>query len=397
MLSKRVEVNHRERQIMNMKKKIAVIGLSYPFRGGISHYSTLLVRELRKKHDVKFITLYRQYPSILFPGKTQYDYSKKQINEQNDSLIDSINPLTWIKTAIFLFKENVDIVIIQWWHPFFAFSFGTIANLISLISNTKICFLCHNVIPHESTFIDRILIKYAFLKTNYFIVHSEEDKKNLFSFKPNAVLKRNIHPTYSEFSNFSCYEKKQARELLTLNHDKKVVLFFGLIRPYKGLKYLIYAMKEVVKHIDCILLVVGEFYEPKDDYLSIIDQLGLNKHIIIIDKYVKNEDVPLYFGASDVVVLPYISATQSGIVQIAYGLNRPVITTNVGGLPEVVQDGKTGFIVEPESPESLSQAIIKFYKGDYEKYFCREIKKSNNAFSWENEINSIEFFMLKKE
>lgn len=378
-----------------MKKKIAVIGLSYPFRGGISHYSTLLVRELRKKYDVKFITLYRQYPSILFPGKTQYDYSKKQINEQNTPLIDSINPSTWIKTAIFLFKENVDIVIIQWWHPFFAFSFGTIANLLSLISNIKICFLCHNVIPHENTFIDRILIKYAFFKTNYFIVHSEEDKKNLLSFKPKAIVKRNVHPTYSEFSNFSIYKKKNARELLGLNHVKNVVLFFGLIRQYKGLKHLIYAMEEVVKHIDCILLIVGEFYEPKDDYLSIIDQLGLNKHIIIIDKYVKNEDVPLYFGASDVVVLPYISATQSGIVQIAYGLNKPVITTNVGGLPEAVQDGKTGFLVKPESPKSLSQAIVRFYQENYEEIMSKAINKHTNNFNWDKEIRSIASFLKK--
>ena len=154
-------------------------------------------------------------------------------------------------------------------------------------------------------------------------------------------------------------------------------------------------MEEVVKHIDCILLIVGEFYEPKDDYLSIIDQLGLNKHIIIIDKYVKNEDVPLYFGASDVVVLPYISATQSGIVQIAYGLNKPVITTNVGGLPEAVQDGKTGFLVKPESPKSLSQAIVRFYQENYEEIMSKAINKHTNNFNWDKEIRSIASFLKK--
>ena len=396
MLSKRVEVNHRERQIMNMKKKIAVIGLTYPFRGGISHYSTLLVRELRKKYDVKFITLYRQYPSILFPGKTQYDYSKKQINEQNDSLIDSINPLTWIKTAIFLFKENVDIVIIQWWHPFFAFSFGTIANLLSLISNTKICFLCHNVIPHESTLVDRILSNYAFLNSNYFIVHSEEDKRNLLSLKPAAVIKRNFHPTYSVFSDFARYDKRQAREKLNIGQNKNVILYFGLVRPYKGLKYLISAMKEVVRYVDCILLIVGEFYEPKENYLSLIKQLELNERIVIIDNYVKNEDVPLYFCGSDVVVLPYVTATQSGIVQIAFGLNKPVITTKVGGLPEAVEDGKTGLLVKPESPQSIAEAIVKYYREGCENKFSEEIRRHTNAFSWDHEISNIESFLAEK-
>lgn len=377
-----------------MKKyNITVLGVSYPFRGGISHYSTLLVKELRKKYDVNFITLYRQYPEIFFPGKTQYDYSKNKITEQNDAIVDSINPLTWIKTALILKKEKVDLVVVQWWHPFFAISFGTIVNILSIISKTKMSFLCHNVIPHESTLFDRILSKYAFFRCKYFIVHSEEDQRNLLSFKPNAVIKKNVHPTYSEFGQFAHYDKEQAKDRLNIKQDKKVILFFGLVRAYKGLKYLVKAMKEVIKHIDCILLVVGEFYEPEEGYLLLIKQLELNEHIFIINEYVKNEDVPLYFCCSDVVVLPYVSATQSGIVQIAYGLNKPVITTNVGGLPEAVEHGKTGFIVEPKSPEGLSQAILKYYHEGYEIQFREGIRKRTDTFQWDAEISSIESFL----
>jgi len=380
------------------KKKIVVLGLSHPFRGGISHYSTLLVRELRKKknYEVKFISLIRQYPEILFPGKTQYDYSSDTIIEQNDRLVDSMNPVTWINTVLNVRKEKVDLVVIQWWHPFLAFSFGTIANLLSVISNIKVCFLCHNVIPHEHTLVDRFLLKYTFLYTKYFIVHSEEDKKKLLSLKADVLVKKNVHPTYSEFKKNRLYEKHSARCQLNLGTQKNIILFFGYVRPYKGLKYLIKAMSQLINKIDCILLIVGEFYEPKEDYTTLISELGLNKYIIIVDKYVKNEDVPIYFFSSDVVVLPYISASQSGIAQIAFGLNIPVITTNVGGLPEVVEDGKTGFIVKSKSHNELSKAIFKYYKYEYEKKMKDEIKRRKDIFSWTREIDNIDFFLNRE-
>ena len=378
---------------MRNPTKIAVVGLSYPFRGGISHYSTLLVRELRKTYQVKFVTLKRQYPAWLFPGKTQYDHSAEKLIEENAPLIDSINPITWIKTAFLLNREKVDLVIIQWWNPFFGFAFGTITSLLSLISKTPTCFVCHNVAPHESTLFDRILSKYAFFSARYFIVHSEEDRTNLLAMKPNAIVKKNGHPTYAVFGEFTNYDKNQARRKLNIAQHNHVLLFFGFIRPYKGLSYLIQAMKTVIKHVDCLLLIVGEFYEPKRKYISLIVDLHLDKHIIVIDKYVSNEDVSLYFCSSDVVVLPYVQATQSGIIQIAFGLNRPIITTNVGGLPEVVEDGKTGFVVAAKSPEHLAAAIIKYYQGNYEPQFCTEIMKISSSFGWNTELQNIEFFL----
>jgi glycosyltransferase involved in cell wall biosynthesis len=375
---------------------IAVLGLSYPFRGGIAHHSTLLVRELRKKHVVKFITLKRQYPKLLFPGKTQYDDSEHGLTEQNEALIDSVNPASWFRVAFGLKRAKIDLLVVQWWNPFFGLAFGTIANIVASLSDSKVCFLCHNVLPHESTLLDRILSRYAFLRSKYFIVHSDEDRRHLLSMKPEAVVRKTVHPTLSIFGEFAAYEKSQARAELRIPPEKRTLLFFGLVRAYKGLKYLIQAMGRVVHSLDCMLLVVGEFYEQKDEYLSLVSTLGLEKHIVIRDEYVKNEAVSLYFAAADVVVLPYVTATQSGIVQIAFGMNKPVITTNVGGLPEAVEHGKTGFVVDPESPEKLADAILNFYRGNYEAEFSQRIKENSHAFSWDEEVCSIESFLAEQ-
>jgi glycosyltransferase involved in cell wall biosynthesis len=374
-------------------EKIAVLGLSHPFRGGISHYSTLLVRELRKKYTVIFITLSRQYPAFFFPGKTQYDSSTATFAEENHAILDSLNPLTWIKTISLLKRENVDLLVVQWWNPFFSPAFGTIANLLSLVSNTRVCFLCHNVLPHESSIFDRVLAKYAFLRARHFLVHSDSDREALLSLRPGTLVRKNCHPSYGIFGDFVRYDKQQAQSKLRIPPHKKVILFFGMIRPYKGLKYLLYAMQGVVRHMDCVLMIVGEFYEPKDAYDSLIQKLGLESHVVVIDQYVKNEEVPLYFAAADVVVLPYVQASGSGIVQIAFGLNRPVIATNVGGLPEAIEDGKTGFVVDPESPDQLATAILKFYEGNYEAKFAERIRKNSDAFSWDAEVGNIESFL----
>jgi glycosyltransferase involved in cell wall biosynthesis len=377
------------------KSKIAVLGLTYPFRGGIAHHSTLLVRNLRKRYSVKFITLSRQYPTLLFPGKTQYDDSAHSLSEENQPLIDSVNPLSWIKAAFAIKRARVDLVVVQWWNPFFGLAFGTVANLLKIITKTKVCFLCHNVMPHEGTLLDRVLSRYAFRGAKYFIVHSDEDRSNLLSLKPRAVVRKNVHPTFSIFGEFASYEKTQARSELGIRSDQRILLFFGLIRAYKGLKCLIQAMAEVVKSVDCVLWVVGEFYDSKEEYLALIKELGLEAHIVVRDEYVKNEAVPLYFSSADVVVLPYVSATQSGIVQIAFGLNKPVITTNVGGLPEAVEDGRTGFVVDPESPDKLAEAILRFYQGNYEAKFTEQIKEKASVFSWDAEVNSIESFLAE--
>jgi glycosyltransferase involved in cell wall biosynthesis len=370
-------------------KSIAVLGLSHPFRGGIAHYSTLLVRELRRHHPVRFLTLSRQYPAFLFPGKSQYDDSAATITEENEPIIDSINPLTWLRTAFTLWRGGYDLVVVQWWNPFFGLAFGTITNLLALVSRARICFLCHNVLPHEGSLLDRWLTGYAFWRATHFVVHSEQDKANLLAFAPRAPVTKTRHPTYSVFGAQDLGDKAAARGQLGLRPDRPTLLFFGLIRPYKGLEYLLRAMPLVAREVDCLLLVVGEFYEPKERYTRLIEDLHLGERVKLVDRYVKNEEVSLYFRCADVVVLPYVDATQSGVVQIAFALEVPVITTDVGGLPESVEDGCTGYVVASRSAEQLAEAIVRFYRDAREPLFRKEIAKRKGEFDWRQETEAI--------
>jgi glycosyltransferase involved in cell wall biosynthesis len=370
-------------------KQIAVLGLSHPFRGGIAHYSTLLVRELRRHHPVRFLTLSRQYPRFLFPGQSQYDDSAATITEENEPVIDSINPLTWLRTAFILWRGGYDLVIVQWWNPFFGLAFGTIINLLSLVSRARICVLCHNVLPHEGSLLDRWLTGYAFRRASHFIVHSERDKANLLALAPRAPVTKTRHPTYAVFGAHDLCDKAAARHRLGLRVDRPTLLFFGLVRPYKGLEYLLRAMPPVLREVDCVLLVVGEFYEPKERYTHLIDDLNLGDRVELVDRYVKNEEVSLYFRSADVVVLPYVDATQSGVVQIAFGLAVPVITTDVGGLAEIVEDGRTGFVVASRSAEQLAAAVVRFYRETREAPFRREITRRRGQFDWRQETAAL--------
>jgi glycosyltransferase involved in cell wall biosynthesis len=370
-------------------KQIAVLGLSHPFRGGIAHYSTLLVRELRRHYPVRFLTLSRQYPTFLFPGQSQYDDSAATITEENEPVIDSVNPLTWLRAAFTLWRGGYDLVIVQWWNPFFGLAFGTIINLLSLVSRARICFLCHNVLPHEGSRLDRWLTGYAFWRASHFIVHSERDKANLLTLAPGAPVTKTKHPTYAVFGGHDPCDKATARHRLGLRVDRATLLFFGLVRPYKGLEYLLRAMPLVVREVDCVLLVVGEFYEPKERYTQLIDDLHLGDRVELIDRYVKNEEVSLYFRSADVVVLPYVDATQSGVVQIAFGLAVPVITTDVGGLAEIVEDGRTGFVVASRSAEQLAAAVVRFYREAREASFRREIARRRGEFDWHQETAAL--------
>lgn len=373
--------------------RLAIVGVSFPFRGGIAHYSTLLVRNLRQRHDVDFITFSRQYPNLLFPGKTQCDESANPIVEANEALIDSVNPLSWLRTARALARRKPELIVFNWWHPFFGLCYGAIVQLLPRALRARVCFLCHNVLPHERTRLGRLLSAFAFRHVRYFIVHSEEDKQTLLKLKPDARALRNCHPVFAQFSDTAPLDKVAARARLKLPPDRNVVLFLGLIRPYKGLNHLLAAMPHVLREIDCGLLVAGEFYDDKTKYTSLVEQLDLGLRVRIEDKYIQNEDVHLYFEAADVVVLPYVEASQSGIVPIAYAFNTPVISTRVGGLPEAVLDGKTGFLVDAGNSAQLAEAIVRYYKGGYEPLFRASIAQHIGQFGCDEEIRHIELFM----
>jgi glycosyltransferase involved in cell wall biosynthesis len=373
--------------------KIIIVGTSYPLRGGIAHYNALLYQELSKKHQVDVITFKRQYPSILFPGKTQNETDGEMLRVPSESLVDSINPLNWIAVGKEIKRRKPDLIIMKYWLPFFGPCFGTIARFATKGTNTKVLYICDNVVPHEKRPGDTAFTKYAFGVGDYFIVQSDSVERDLNTFRPGSRYKKVAHPVYNIFGE--PVEKAQARRQLGIT-DERVLLFFGYVRAYKGLNVMLEAMAKLSKEMKAKLLVVGEFYDDKEKYMKLIAEYGVQDSVFVNSDYVANDKVGLYFSAADVVMLPYISATQSGIAQIAYNFNKAVIATNVGGLAEVVKNMITGFVVPPNDAEALKNAIVRFFNEDREKEFAANVEVEKKKYSWESMTNAIEEFMSQE-
>jgi glycosyltransferase involved in cell wall biosynthesis len=367
--------------------RIALVGTAYPFRGGISHYNALLYSELKKSHEVDVITFKRQYPQLLFPGKTQQETEGEILRVPSEQLIDSVNPLNWISVGKNLRKRGVDLLIFKYWLPFFGPSFGTIAKFAKRGTRTKVLFICDNVIPHEHRPGDAAFTRFAFNQADFFIVQSETVERDLVTFKPGARYRKVPHPVYNLFGE--PVDRLQARNTLGIQR-KHLLLFFGYVRPYKGLNVLLQAMAQLTTKLDVELLVVGEFYEGEGAYRNQIRELGLNGNVTLHPEYVSNRDVRTYFSAADVVVLPYLSATQSGIAQIAYNFNKPVIATDVGGLGEVLLNGKTGFLVPPNDAAALADAIQRFFADRKEEEFARNVGQEKEKYTWGAMVRAIE-------
>lgn len=368
--------------------RIILIGPTYPFRGGISHYTTLLFRYLKKQHKTTFISFSRQYPQFLFPGKTDIDPSEKHIREKGVlPLIDSMNPFTWVNTALKIIRNKADLVILPWWVSFWAPQFWIISTLVKHFSKAKILYICHNLVEHESKWVDKILTRFVLKTGDFFIVHSAEDQQDLLSMIPGAEVRESFHPTYEVF-NFGPSNPDVVRKKHGLKGN--IILFFGFVREYKGLKYLIEALPQVLSKIEVTLLVVGEFWRDKDKYLRLIKDENVESAVVVVDKYVPNEEIGSYFSAADLVVQPYISATGSGVIQTAFGFDKPVIATKVGSLPEVVEDGKTGYLVRPQDPGELANAILRFFREQKSEEFINNIRKGKHRFSWETMVAVIE-------
>lgn len=369
-------------------KKIVLIGPVYPYKGGIAHYTSLLYRTLSEKYEVEMISYKMQYPKLLFK-KEQKDYSNDMFKvEKTQFLIHTANPFNIIRVGKMFKKQNPDLVIMQWWHPYFAPCY----RLLCAAMGKKIqkMFICHNVFPHERFPMDRFLAKMTLKRGDFFIVHSKSDGEDLLTMKPEAKVKQNPHPTYNAFK-IRNIDNVQARKELGEEQDTKLLLFFGFVREYKGLKYLLKAMPQVKEKLENVkLMVVGSFADDKADYMRLISDIQIEDCVVLIDGYTPDNEVEKYFAACDVVVLPYESATQSGIVQIAYGFEKPVIVTNVGGLPDVVTDGKTGYVVEPKKPEALSDAIVDFYRNERGQEFQDNVRQEAYRFSWERLREAIE-------
>lgn len=355
--------------------KIAMIGPFPPLRGGISMFNHSLSCELNKKNAVYRISFYSLYPKVLFPGKSQYFDFK---GETSKEIISTLNPLSWIKTAHYINSIKPDVIIFQYWHPFFALAFSSIARRIKRYSNSKIIVNCNNIFPHEKMQFGNSLSRNFFKYVDHFIVMADSVKKDLLSIKPNANYIELMHPVYDVFGKRA--SKDKAKNYLGIN-SKRIILFFGLIRDYKGLDLLIQASKDLKNKLkDFKIVVAGECYGSKNQYLDLAKRLDVEDCFSFNFNFIKNEDVSNYFSAADVVVLPYRSATQSGVVPIAYHFNRPVISTDVGGLKEYIVHKKSGFLCKP-NPASISKAIIDFY--DSNNDFNPYIEDYKKRFSWQ--------------
>jgi D-inositol-3-phosphate glycosyltransferase len=358
--------------------KITILSTAYPLRGGIAHFNGLLYKELIKENEVNVITFKRQYPSILFPGKSQIESGDSVEKIPTNQIVDSINPLNWFQVGNEIKKDVPDLLIFKYWLPFFAPCFGTISRIVKKNKKTRVLVICDNVLPHEKRPGDKALTKYFFKYADYFILLSDKVKDDLIYIKNEAKYKVLPHPVYSNFG--LPVSKDEARAKLKLG-DKNLVLFFGFIRDYKGLDILLKSMS-LLRDEDIKLIVAGEFYSNKESYLNLIDELKLADSVHLFTDFIPSSDVKYYFSASDVVILPYKDATQSGIVQIAMNFRKPVIATNVGGLGEVVINNKTGFVVEKENPEALAESIRKFYEENREKEFIENTEKELDKYSW---------------
>lgn len=372
---------------MERRKKVVLLGPVYPYKGGISHYTALMYRALQSVYDVIMVSYKLQYPKFLFKKK-QKDYSNDSFRiSETLYWINTINPLNWLQSAARINRQRPDFIICQWWHPYFAPCYYVLSKLLH---QYKWLFVCHNVFPHERFPMDRFLTRKTLQQGNYFIVQSGQDAKDLCSVIKNPIFEQTVHPTYNAFK-LSDLSMSEARKRLMLHPAEKVLLFFGFVREYKGLKHLIHALPRVGEELDSVkLLIVGDFGEDKDNYLELIQRTKTEELIEIHDGYIPDHEVEKFFAACDVVVLPYESATQSGIVQIAYGFDKPVIVTAVGGLPDVVTDGKTGYVVEPRNPDKLAEKIIKFFRENKAVEFTEHVKQEAERFSWDRLTEAVD-------
>ena len=367
-----------------MKKKIILIGPAYPYRGGNALFVTHAYQALKDHFEVKLYNYKLLYPSFLFPGTTQFDRSKEQVFKvPSERVINSINPFNWIKAAGLLKKENADLVVFDWWHPFFGFCHGVISFLIRKKYKSKILFITENVVSHEANAIDKFLTKLGLKFASKFLTLSGIVEKEVQQYSKGKKVYRSELPVYDCYKQAEQASFKKLKEELGFAEDSLVLLFFGYVRKYKGLDILIEAFPKILSAIPkAKLLIVGEFYDNPSEYLELIKRLKLAEQVKVINQFVPNEDVAKYYQAADVVILPYRSATQSGILNVAYGSYKPVIVTDVGGLAEFVDEGKTGFVVKPNSPEAIAEGVNKFLNAREKTDFAIHIQARNRKNSF---------------
>ena len=368
--------------------QIALISVAPPYRGGISKHTSILVEHLSKKHSVDLINYSRQYPDFLFPGKSQY-LDGKMGNFPGERWIDSINPLSWFKTGNKLAENRYDLAIFRFWNPFFAPALGIIAGVIKKKSPfTKLISLCDNILPHDRTPMGNFFTNYLFQKLDGHLVQSSQTEGELHEIIKTPIYEKRFHPVYDTFPEK--IDKNTAKKKLGLKAEN-IILYFGIIRDYKGFDILLKAIAELKnRNTDFHLLAGGECYGNDEKYTKLISDLGISNYITWHNRYIPDSEVTDYFSAADVVALPYRTASQSGITQIAYSYDLPVIVTNVGGLPEIVDEGKSGFTISPENPKELTVVLAENLDNSTFFGMSKYITTFKEKFSWEYFVDGIE-------
>jgi glycosyltransferase involved in cell wall biosynthesis len=361
--------------------KFAFVGTAHPMRGGIAQFNALLCRELARQHDVRFFSFTRQYPSLLFPGKTQIETGGDPAPVSARATVDSIDPLSWLRTAGEISRGNPDALLFKYWMPFFAPCFGTIARRVKAKTGCSVILICDNIVPHERRPLDGALTRYMLDAADAFIVMSKSVLDDLRRFRPEAPAELVHHPLYTHFGE--PVPRGEARRRLGWKEEGRVLVFFGFIRKYKGLDLLLRAMPRIHEETGARLVVLGEFYEDRAPYDRIVEQEGLSGIVTMSGDYVPNEEVGPTFSAADLVVLPYRAATQSGIVQVAYQLERPVICTRVGGLEEMVRDGETGLLVAPGDEDALIGAVRRYFAESLEGPLVQGVRRVKKSMGWD--------------
>lgn len=371
------------------QRKVIIIGSAYPLRGGLSNFNERLAEEyLKNGWDVELFTFSLQYPSFLFPGKTQLSSEKYSGNVRIRVAINSINPINWIKIGLLLKKITPDLIIIKFWIPFMAPCFGTILRIAKGNRHSKVITIIDNIIPHEKRLGDRILARYFVGAVDGFVAMSRKVLEDISKFDVNKPRVFSAHPIYDNFG--AAVSKSQALESLGLDSSYRYILFFGFIRDYKGLDILLHAIANPdIRNMRIRLIVAGEFYTDPKPYVDLIQKSGIDDLVILSNDFIPDSEVYMYFCASDIVVQPYKNATQSGVTQIAYHFNKPMITTNVGGLGEFVPDGVVGYVVDPDRTE-VSKAILRFYEESREKEFSDNVAALKYKYSWEYFVSNLD-------
>ncbi|MDD2490693.1 MAG: glycosyltransferase [Bacteroidales bacterium] len=359
--------------------KIAILSCFYPYRGGIAQFNANIFEELSKSHEVKAFNFSRQYPSILFPGKTQLvEEVDTAVKIPSTRVLDTANPLTYIQTAKAINDWGADLLIMRYWMSWFAPSLGYVARHLN--PNTKVISILDNVTPHEKRFFDKPFTKYFLGASDAFVVLSDAVGKDLLQLKSNARYISTPHPLYNHFGKK--LDRSDACRKLGLPEEKKIILFFGLIREYKGLDILLEAFSNLNDSFQ--LVIAGEPYGRFDKYAKLIEASPNRERIKLTTRYIADNEVPLFFSSADVCVLPYRSATQSGISAISYHFTLPMITTDVGGLKEAIEIPGTGVVVKSAEPSLISEAIKEYFKSGKKETYINNIERERERLSWKN-------------